>query len=171
MRRSLPPAAEIQRAAAALLEEAGQIEDAIGLLAEAEDWPSLARLIRQQVSALLAGGRGQTLLEWIARLPDGLKSSDPWLLYWHGAATLPLSPGKARPAFERAFERFREGREAAGAFLAWAAIVDTYIHECRDLRLPDRWIVLLGDLRREFPEFPSADVEARVVACMLPALY
>ena len=163
--------AEIQRAGAAVLEESGQIPDAVSLLIGAEDWAKLAVLIRRHATALLAEGRGQTLLDWIGRLPGDVVNDDPWLLYWHAVAMLPLDAGKSRPNLERALERFREHRDATGAFLAWSAVVETVLYEFRDLRLLDHCLSSLGELRREFPAFPSLDVEAHVVAFVLPALY
>jgi DNA-binding SARP family transcriptional activator len=163
--------ADLLRKGAALLEEAGQIEDAVGLLTEARDWARLAELIRQSAPALLAEGRGQTLIEWIGRVPETIRSQDPWLLYWHGAAVLPLEPGKSRPDFERAFALFRGAHEPVGVFLTWSAVAETLIHESCDLHPLDRWIPLLADLLEEFPDFPSPDIEARVVSCLLPAMY
>jgi hypothetical protein len=163
--------AEVQRAAATLLEEAGQIEDAAALLIAAESWASLGALIRRHAAALLAEGRGQTLLEWIGRMPSTVRDRESWVLYWQGTATLPLDPGGARLRLERALDGFRAQQDATGAFLACAAILETYIHESRDLHPLDRWIALFTELRAQFPQYPSTDIEARVVAAMLPSLY
>ena len=53
-----------RRRAAGLLEEAGQIEDAAALLRDAEDWESLARLVKARAPELLASGRAATLGAW-----------------------------------------------------------------------------------------------------------
>jgi DNA-binding SARP family transcriptional activator len=170
--RAFPPArrADLRRKGAALLEEAGQIEGAVGLLTEAKDWARLAELIRQSAPTLLAEGRGETLLEWIGRIPESIRREDPWLLYWHGAAVLPVDPGRSRRDFERAFPRFRAVGDALGSFLVWCAIVDSYIYESRDIRPLDRWIVLLDELLSEWKDFPSKEVEGNVVASMFHAL-
>jgi len=164
-------ATEIQRAGAAILEESGQIPDAVGLLIGAEDWPKLADVVCRHAASLLAEGRGQSVLDWIGRMPRDVLDDDPWLVYWHAVAMLSLDAGRARASLERALDGFRERKDATGAFLAWSAVVETFLHEFRDLRPLDGWVSRLGELRHEFPAFPSLDVEACVVASVIPALY
>ena len=163
--------AEIQRAGAAILEESSQVPDAVGLLIGAEDWPKLADVICRHAAGLLAEGRGQSVLDWIGRVSRDVLDDDPWLVYWQAMAMRSLDAEKARASLERALVGFRERKDATGAFLAWSAVVETFLYEFRDLRPLDGWVSSLGELRREFPEFSSIDVEARVVASILPALY
>ena len=170
--RMFPPAriAQIQRAAAGLLEESGQIRDALALLRDAKDWSGLADLIGQCAEPLLADGRGQTLLEWIAYLPEGMRDNDPWLLYWQAAALVSVEPAHARPGFERALDGFRASEDADGAYSAWSGAVESYLHERHNLESLDALIVVFDQLRRESP-IPSPEREARVIASLLPALY
>ncbi|HSF01968.1 MAG TPA: bacterial transcriptional activator domain-containing protein, partial [Solirubrobacterales bacterium] len=66
--------------------------------------------------------------------------------------------------------RFQETDDATGAFLAWAAGVQTFPLENDDYHPLDGWIGACEDLRRRFPAFPSREVEARVASGMLVAL-
>ncbi len=162
--------AQVQRAAAVLLDAADQPEAAVALLREAEDWETLARVIQDRAAALLAQGRHQVLLEWLAALPDPLVAAQPWLLYWRGMARLPVAPGESRGDFEQALPRFRAQQDAAGLYSAWSACVETFVLESSGMAPLDQWIALLPDLRREAPAFPSEATEARVASAMFLAL-
>ncbi len=64
--------ARIRRTAAGLLHAAGQIEAAARLLRDAEDWDTLAQLIRRYAQSLVAQGRAQTLEEWLHGIPAAI---------------------------------------------------------------------------------------------------
>src|SRR5262249_49216928 len=87
---SYPPArlTPIRRTAAGLLDGAGQVEAAAGLLIDTEDWDGLAQLIHRNAQKLLGQGRAQTLEEWLARIPAALFAEQPWLLVWRGVGWL-----------------------------------------------------------------------------------
>ena len=84
--RVYPPAdrARIRRTAAGLLHAAGHIEAAARLLRDAEDWDTLAQLIRRHAQSLVAQGRAQTLEEWLQGIPEAIFAEQPWLLFWRG---------------------------------------------------------------------------------------
>ncbi len=161
---------QIQQAAAALLEKAGQIEDAVALLRDAEDWKTLARLIQEHAQNLLGQGRGQTAEQWLASLPEWIFQEQPWLLYWRGVCREPFNPAEGRQYMEKAFDLFRARRDSTGAFSAWSAIMVNFIHEVNAFQPVDKWIQLFPQLRDEFPTFPSAEIEARVAAAMMLAM-
>ena len=89
------------QAAAALLEQAGYVEDAAVLFRESGDWKELSRLILSQGRSLVAQGRYQTLLEWLGALPKEVLDNDPWLLYWKGVCLMPFSPAESRARSRR----------------------------------------------------------------------
>jgi DNA-binding SARP family transcriptional activator len=162
--------AEIRRAGASLLEAAGQIEAAAGLLRDAEDWESLGRLTGEQAPMLVAQGRVQTLAEWFGSLPEPLLSDNPWLLYWRGMCRQQTHYADCRRDAEQALAAFRARQDAAGAFRAWSMAVFSFHYELEDARPLDDWIALLDDLLREFPTFPSEEIELRVATGMLAAV-
>ena len=84
------------RQAAALLEARGDFEHAITLYADAGEWESARRLIEKHAPSVLSLGRGQTLRDWIARLPAVLLESSPWLQFWLGASWIPIDQPEAR---------------------------------------------------------------------------
>ena len=87
---------EVVARAARLLEAEGGGEDAVPLYREVGDWESVARVVLTRAPALIAQGRHRTLLEWIALVPEALKTAQPRLRYWLGSALATHAPREAR---------------------------------------------------------------------------
>ena len=170
--RAYPPTrrAEIRRAAAGLVEVAGQVEAAAGLLRDAEDWEGLVGLICRHAPTLLAQGRGQAVEGWLASLPEAALAANPWLLYWRGLCWFGWRHAESQRDFEQAFLAFRRQRDTTGMFSAWSALIIAYQGEGNSLAV-DPWITLLDELLQENPEFPSEEVEMRVAGAMLSAIH
>lgn len=160
----------LQSKAAGLLLETGEVEDAAALLRAARDWHGLGRLIKRHARAFIAEGRTRTVEGWLAALPRESIQSAPWLLYWSGICRLPFNPRESRERFEAAFGRFDAEADRAGAMLAWAGIVDTFIYEWSHFAPLDRWIETMERMLAADASFPSAEVAARVASGMFMAL-
>jgi len=171
--REYPEAArsKLQRAAAKLLEESGQIEDAADLLRRAEAWDELAGLILKSAPEMNSQGRLQTLKGWIESLSKDITARQPWLLYWLGVCALAASPAQSGITFKRAFELFKTRKDGAGLFLSLAGLFDSVTFDFDNFSEYDRLIPVLYQLRAKGIEYPSQEIEARVVDCMLYALY
>jgi DNA-binding SARP family transcriptional activator len=170
-RKEFSPAelSRIRKTASAILEESGQIEDAVSLLREDGEWEGLARVIQAHARHLIRQGRGQTLLEWMEDLPKKMVRKNPWLLYWMGICRLPFAPGESRVLFEDAFRSFRVRSDPEGGFLSWAGIVDSIVYGPGKLKILDPWFLTLAELRKNHPAFPSPEVEARVTCTAVEA--
>jgi len=140
---SMEEFASIRRAAAALLEQVGYVEDAAVLFRESGDWKELSQLILSKGRSLVAQGRYQTLLEWLGALPKEVLDTDPWLLYWKGVCLMPFSPAESRARFEEALGKFDARWEAPGVFRSWAGVVESVITPMENLTLLDGCISLL----------------------------
>ncbi len=171
-RRECSPAelSRIRKTASAVLEEAGQIEDAVSLLREEREWKGLSRLIQAHAHDLVRQGRGQTLLEWLEDLPAEMVGKNPWLSYWKGICLLPFVPGESRGLLEEAFHGFRLRRVPEGEFLSWAGVVDSIVFGPGDLKSLDQWFVTLEELLQGKRTIPSAEIEARVTCAAVKAL-
>jgi DNA-binding SARP family transcriptional activator len=167
---SLEEIEKIRRAAAALLEQAGYVEDAAGLLRAVGDWESLSRLILSQAKSLVAQGRYQTLLEWLGALPREVLADNPWLLYWKGVCLIPFSPAESRACFENALHSFDAHREARGVFLSWAGVVESIITPVDNFTPLDAWISVLPNLLERYGGLPSGEVGDEVTCWMFRAL-
>jgi len=163
---------QLQKSAARLMEDAGQVEDAVTLYRESHDWEALVRLIEAQAEAMLAQGRGETLRQWIEDLPPEMLHRYPWAVYWSAASQAQIAPRAARLLYEQAFELFRAQGEAGlgGMTLACSGAMDAILYELDDLSQLDRWIAVLDDTARAGARLPSPAVEARVACSMVFAL-
>ncbi len=157
----------LKRESARLLELDNQVEAACGLYCRIGDWPAAAGLLLTQVPYLLAQGRWQTALQWLQALPQEIVAVEPWLLYWLGAAQLVVGPARARECLEQAFVQFKARDDAAGCYLSLASILDAFYLEWSDLTGSDGWITELEHLLLRHPEFPSPEIEARVMASLM----
>ncbi|MBI4767289.1 MAG: hypothetical protein HY787_22300 [Deltaproteobacteria bacterium] len=65
------------RQAAKLLEQDGQIEAAISLFRDLNDWEEMVQLILKQAPSMVAEGRNRPLEEWLSSLPKGMMENNP----------------------------------------------------------------------------------------------
>ncbi|HSF20848.1 MAG TPA: BTAD domain-containing putative transcriptional regulator [Burkholderiales bacterium] len=134
------------RRAASLLAAAGQVEDAVSLLAECRDWPEIARLAAGAADAMLAQGRSETLAGWLELLPAEVLGGDARLLKALAACRGESSPRAARRLYEQAFEAFRRSGDQAGMIECCAGVIDATVLEFDDLAALDQWIPALAGL-------------------------
>lgn len=160
----------LRRRAAHLLEQAGSLEEALALFQEAEDWQSSTAIILKQAPEMLAQGRYQTLRQWIMRLPPSLIADTAWLQYWLGCCRLSFDPHAARTHFREALALLKANQDAAGVYLAWCGIVESFFYLWADFTEITVWIDTLAELRRLYPEYPAPEIGARVTVNMMTGL-
>jgi LuxR family transcriptional regulator, maltose regulon positive regulatory protein len=160
---------ESLRRAAALLQEAGQPEDAVALLVEAASWGEVAALILEESEAMLAQGRSETLASWLDLLPAGIVEADPRLLFFSAMARAHASPRAARQLFERAFEAFRSKDDRAGMRRSCCGVIEAIVFELDDIAPLDRWLQTLDGLIAESPDGASAPVDVATAATLIRA--
>lgn len=148
----------VQRAAEALA-SAGEWEPALALFAEGAAWAGYARVLLAHAEGLLDQGRGQSLAEWIARVPAAEHDSDPWLGYWQGRALMHTVPERALRALEHAHGRFAQAGDVAGQLAAGAAIVQTLWYARLGWSEITPWVDRLEPLMERTLSFPSPALE------------
>ena len=162
---------KIRQRAAAVLEEFGLVEYAVGLLRQVGNLEELACVIGTQAPSLIRQGRGKILLDWLTHLPQDTVERNPWLLYWKGVCQLPHNPRESRNLFERSFAGFKALKNQLGKFLAFTGVVDAIVFGGDDFRSLDSWYAELDSLVKETGGiFPSEEIEARVTCCMIKAV-
>ncbi len=159
----------IRHHAARLCKEAGQSEEAVDLFIEGGAWDEATRLILQLAPTLVSQGRGMTLSAWIDTLLGATVQDNPYLLYWKGICHLPFSPPRGREYLQKAFHLFETGQDAEGVFLAWSAIVNSFLSEWDDFTPLDPWVEWL-DKRLSDGSTPSPAVYGPVAVSMIWAL-
>ncbi|HWR58058.1 MAG TPA: tetratricopeptide repeat protein, partial [Thermodesulfovibrionales bacterium] len=161
---------EIKRKAAELLEESDQIGDAAELYIEAGEWDRLVKLILNHAQDMVMHGRNKTLDNLLSHVPRETVFANPWLNYWLGVCRMPCSFQESRACFERAYEIFKEKKNAEGLFLSWFGVIDTYVHQMTDFSPLVYWISEIEKLLNECPEFPSPEAQARATAGIFYAM-
>ena len=161
--------ADVQRKAADLLEKFGSGEEAIALYIAAADWTGAERVILKLAPTLVSQGRNNSFEAWLGSFPQQRIDNSPWLLYWQGVCRMAFNPAEARGYLENAYALFEFASDAAGLFLSWSKIVDSFVHEWGDARPADRWISELSRLTGKYP-YPSFEIEAMVIASMVGIL-
>ncbi|MCH8250551.1 MAG: hypothetical protein IH913_13205 [Proteobacteria bacterium] len=164
--------AELQERAANLLEQEGQIEDAINLRIENRQWDELAKLVKQHAVTVLGQGRDETLQEWLEKLPSKFVEGDPWMSYWMGACRTAYAPVESQLFCERAYTMFREQQpvDRDGLFMACGGVLDAILYDLNDLSPLDHWISEVERLLAEYPDFPEHPYGARVTYNMYLSL-
>jgi ATP/maltotriose-dependent transcriptional regulator MalT/DNA-binding SARP family transcriptional activator len=162
--------AVMQREAALLLEQSGQIEDAARLYRDAGDRHALAGMVIKYARELMIQGRNKTVDEWIAAIPGELTDNNPWLLYWAGMCSFPFDIPRARKCLEKAFEPFKAAGDISGIYLSWAGIVDTYTFELDEWARLEKCIAVFDELRAAYPVFPSKEIDLVASSRMLISL-
>lgn len=161
---------DLERKAASILQEKGELEDAFNLFEKAEAWSEAIQLILKHAPELAGQGRGQTLAGWINALPNEIVESVPWLLYWKGVCLLAGSPAESQSEFRRAFDLFRSGPDAVGTSLSLSGVFDSILYSFGTYKPFDEALALLEEVLREHPNFPSPEIEARLTANKLFAI-
>ncbi len=158
----------IQKRAAHLLTDLGHFEHAAKLFQSAGASGDIESLIMEHAPVLLEQGQFPRLQQLINSIPG--EQHSPWITYWSGTAALPLDPHVARHHYEAALELFHQAKDPAGIYMSWAGIVDSFIFSWDDFNPLDHWIKWMEAFMRENPEFPSPEVEARIVFAMFCSL-
>lgn len=162
--------AEIQHTAAAILEEAGRVEDAVTLYAEAGRIQEIVRVVMARGPELLQQGRTQTLEGWLKLIPAERYEQEPWLSYWLATCRLPVAPVESEAIFEKAFELFRTQGNRAGQLLTLAGIISSMQFSWFDISRFDPWIDVLLDMLHTDASFPSKEIEIQVTFAMVTGL-
>lgn len=167
---------DVLRRVAYILIQAGQFEDALPPLREAEDWGTAVNLLLANAPSLVKQGRFQTLREAITAIPDAVRNTVPWLTYWLAVCILPFDPHESAKLFELAFLDFEARNDRTGQLLAWCGAIDSgHLEAFQSFQrvsssIMDRWIAWLEQYLQDGGGFPSEMVEAHVATSMIGAL-
>lgn len=158
-----------RKEAAALLVESGQIEEAADLFIESEEWNGLENLIICHASALIAHGMCKTLEGWLNKYPRTRLGDSPWLLYWLAICLMQLDPTRSRQLAEQAFALFQTKNDDAGACIAWATAINSFLHEWDNFGKIGPLIAWLDERITANPVFSTPEIETLVTVSMAGA--
>jgi len=162
--------ADLEIEAARILAGSGQIEEAVGLLVDAQAWEKAVELILTQAQGLVTQGRVQTLMEWIDALPEQVLEEVPWLSYWKGVCCFQMARPEAKGWLKKAYLGFKAIGDRAGALLSLAVLCESSFYLWWDLDEVNHWIDEMKQLLDEDDKFPSLEIEGMVISAFLICL-
>lgn len=112
--------ARLRTKAAAVLRDAGRVDEAIALALQAGAWALARSLILERAAAIIAQGGRATFIEWCGRLPQS--EMNAWLYYWLGVAHMP-DDAAAERCFAKAWTSFEASDDLAGQCLTVARTI------------------------------------------------
>ncbi len=158
----------IKQVSAALLEEAGMIEDSAELCIQIGNTDALCDLIRKHAPCLIADGGNRILERWIVTVCPAIRANTPILQFWLGICRIPYDPAGARLEVAAAFDGATDADPLK--VLAWSSIIDTYCLEWNDFHPLDYWIEWMENALAGGLVFQNREIEARAAAGMSAAL-
>jgi ATP/maltotriose-dependent transcriptional regulator MalT/DNA-binding SARP family transcriptional activator len=161
----------ILRAGAVHLADAGQISDAADLLLDAQDWKALEDLVVQHAPRMARGGLAGAVAAWLARMPDEVVRSSPWLSYWCGVTRMARGIAAAREHLGRAAHGFHEAGDAAACAAALAAIFESFFLEAGTHAPIDPWIDMASRLIDEHGDDGAALPPALLITLFRALVY
>lgn len=151
----------LRRQAGAILEAAQRCDEAFSMYRSAGDWESIARLAIGQAELLIGQGRGATLREWIAVLPEGVIARTAWLSYWHGIALVACAPEQAIGHLAHAHAMLEQKGETSGQMACCTAIMLAHLSNLNDFRPLQAWVDRVVALRLQvsLPRSPLTELQ------------
>lgn len=160
----------IARLAAQYLEQAGELEAAMALHVEAQDWIAAQALVLREAMRLISQGRWRVVVDWVAELPEDLVAKNGWLLHWLGTAWIGVDPPRARSILERAFQQAADDADVLCQVQSAAGMVEAYFLEYTVFTPLDRWIPILDKMFDAHMPAMEPNAELRAQSAMLIAL-
>ena len=156
----------LQRHAATVLIETGEMDAALGLLAGVGAWAEAEAALRHAATRYVAEGRTGALLRLLEALPS---ESRDRLAYWHGLCLLDRDPAAALPRLVLAHESAEAAGDGEAALAAAAGAANALVSLGRLPEL-DRWIAVLTR-HADRAALPGDDAaEMRLVPGLLAAV-
>lgn len=161
---------ELQRNAAALLEQNGQLDAAVYWYQEIGEVEAIARIVLQNAQTLAVQERAQTLLAWIALVPEQKVNEMPWLGFWKGVCLLSRAPAEARALLSGNYAKFRQSGDLLGKILTAAAFIESHMLDYGIMSEIDPWLSVLEEETAGKDLVLPREVEMRVTLSLLFAL-
>jgi LuxR family maltose regulon positive regulatory protein len=158
-------------AAARILLQRGEIENAVELWMQAEDWAVLAGVVADRAEDLIVQGRWKTVLGWLEFFPSDIRDGSPWLVYWQGMGRSAIDVPRARLLLERAYDGFKEASDHPGQLSACVGIIETYFQERLAPVELDRWIQATESLLERDTDVPIKTRMRSLTAMVFALLY
>src|SRR5579859_6888125 len=153
--------------AAQQLEQAGEVEAAMALYVEVQDWAAAQALVLREAMRFISQGRWRVVVDWVGELPEELVAKHCWLLHWLGTAWIGVDPERARSILERACQQATGDGDVLCQVQTAAGIVEAYFLEYAVFTPLDRWIPVLEKMFEPQKRAMEPNAELRAQSAML----
>lgn len=154
-----------------VLEHNGDVEAAVEIRIDAQQWHAAARSILDKAGEMLSCGRRHTIEHWILSLPPSVFEADPWLSYWLGMARAQTSSNRGAEVLREALARFRAADDVLGQILSLTALLNSAFAGYVAVEAMHDWLDELLLVMKEPHSFSSSDVELRVWGVLCTTLF
>jgi len=104
-------------------------------------------------------------------VPADIADKEPAIHYWKGMVLAMTSPPLARMVLKTAYDGFRAQNDNAHALLAACAALESYFFEWGNWKEATGWVDLITTLVTELGEFPSLELEIRVISAAFAFIF
>lgn len=127
------------RAGRALLQQREWIAG-IDLLSQAHASADIADAVESIGPQLFETGQLSTLKSLLVRVPEEMRQTRPWLMYWDAMTLVNEDPRRAKSLMSAAYSAFESPVDAIGRTLTWAGSIDSICAEYAALGELDVWL-------------------------------
>ena len=160
----------LQAQSGRLLQQLGYMEDAVSLFLQYGFYQEAAEHILQSAAELCRQGRQQILNRWLSALPENLRQTNPWFLFWLGETWFAQGDDRqAREQLEAAYEHFVKLDDCFGQLLTAATLLEAMQWGDTTYREVDRWAAVLRENYEQRSNKIHPDDELRIVTGRLLA--
>lgn len=153
----------LNEAAGLSMADAGDYENAIGLLIQSESWGVIISILIKHSKKLIDQGRNAQLSQWIESIPKDRRRNDSWINYWHGMALLQYKNDDAIDKFILAYNIFKNKMDALGLYLSWCGIANSFTYSFDNFTDAIPWLDEFRWLRSTFPKAPTIESKGQVI--------
>lgn len=150
---------------ASILTSQGEYEAAADLYIELRAWLPLAELTLQNAESLFTQGRTPPLQKWLLALPDDVKASNNWLLYWQATLKSFTNPADCLGEMSEVFDRFIEQDDLMGTLQSWIFAMQMMIGTWMETQRLSEWLRKYQNSQIVPSAFPL-QMEAKIIACL-----
>lgn len=159
----------LQLRSAHLLYHAGNIELAVDLFIECEEWRDAASIIATYAAEMCREGRHLALRKWLLLLPEAVRHANPSLSFWLGESYLASDEESARQHLEIAYQKYADQNDILGQLLTGATVLEAIEFNFFTYRQQKKWITIVKKLYKQCPLAPCKADQLRIAVGFLLA--
>lgn len=153
---------------AQLLADDGNVEAALELCIQAQDWQCADRRLGELAPAAMSAARHASVARWAGAIPVDARSA--WTRFWLGQAGVLASPAQGRAQLIAALDAFADD-ERTPRLHALASIMATYFQEYSAAEPLAHWLARLREVAPDFDAIDDPELRAVVTVAAFSGVF